>query len=197
MFSGIVSSQGLLTKVRSFPNYFRIVVQHGNTKNKVQIGDSLAVNGCCLTVVASRKQAYEFDILRETWQRTCLRYVRIPERVNLEYSLRFGDPICGHLVAGHIDGVGEIISYRQKDSDILLEIKPPRNFMSWIVSKGSVAIDGVSLTVAETKKTRFGVWLIPHTLKLTTLGWKRKGDFVNLEADILAKYTQRLVSGKY
>lgn len=198
MFSGIVAGQGELLEVQPSASGVRIRVRYRGLKlweatscRRVKVGDSVAVNGCCLTAISNRTGVLEFDILRETWNRTVLHRARVPCRVNLETSLCAGDPIGGHFVTGHIDGIGRITSWGRKGADVLLEIEPPRGFMRWIVMKGSVAIDGVSLTIAGVTRSRFSVWLIPHTLHLTTLGWKRKNDCVNLEGDMLAKYAQK------
>jgi len=191
MFSGIVEGQGILSKIRKGRSGARVWIQHDGLGSGVKIGHSEAVDGCCLTVVANRQKTFEFDVLNETWERTTLSRARPPVRVNLERAMRCGDPVGGHFVTGHIDGVGKIASSRRKGADIYLEVEAPRSFLRWILPKGSVAIDGVSLTVAKAGKKSFSVWLIPHTLKLTTLGWKRQGDDVNLEADMLAKYAQK------
>lgn len=191
MFSGIVEGQGILEKIEPSPKSIRLTVAHRGLGRGVRLGHSIALNGCCLTVVANRRARFEFDVLRETWDRTVLRFARPPERVNLEKSLRLGDTLGGHFVTGHIDGTGRIVTRRRRGADLLIEIEPPRALMRWLVTKGSVAVDGVSLTVASVTARRFGVWLIPHTLKLTTLGWKQVGDSVNLEGDMLAKYAQK------
>ncbi len=188
MFTGIVTGQGLITKIKPSHAGIRIQVRHQGWGRNIQIGDSVAVNGCCLTVISNRRSTFEFDLLGETWQQTSFKHGHLPEKVNLERSLCYGESMGGHLVSGHIDGVGQISSRLQKKSDVYIEIKPPRSFMKYLAVKGCIAIDGVSLTVAIVKPSSFGVWFIPHTLKLTTLGWKQKGDFVNLESDILAKY---------
>lgn len=192
MFTGIVSGQGILTRINQVRQSLRIRVRHLGLGRGVRTGESVAVNGCCLTVVANRQGAFEFDILQETWRRTCLQHTHPPERVNLECALRLGDPVGGHLVTGHIDGVGRITQRKQRKKDVFMEIQPPSGFMRWVVMKGSVAVDGVSLTVADVSRASFGVWLIPHTLKLTTLGWKGEGNRVNLEGDMLAKYAQNV-----
>jgi riboflavin synthase len=143
-------------------------------------------------VIAHRNRVLQFDVLRETWERTNLQFAQLPEKVNLETALRFGDPIGGHFVTGHVDEVGCITGRKKRGRDMLVEIKASSTFMKWILLKGSVAIDGVSLTVAKVTQKSFGVWVIPHTLKCTTLGWKNVGDRVNLEGDMLAKYAQKL-----
>ncbi len=194
MFSGIVDGQGVLMKTQARGAGFRIAVRHKGLKGlgkRVRVGDSVAINGCCLTALSNRNHIFQFDVLKETWGRTSFRHIHPPEKVNLETSLRVGDPIGGHFVTGHIDGVGRIIRYERRNTDVLMKIEPPSYFMDWITVKGSVAIDGVSLTVAQKGRSYFKVWLIPHTLKRTTLGWKRKGAWVNLEGDMLAKYIQK------
>lgn len=196
MFSGIVTGQGILENISPGKKSIRARVRHLGLARGVKVGASVAVNGCCLTVVANRGGCLEFDVLRETWDRTVFHRARVPEKVNLETSLRLGDTIGGHFVTGHIDGIGRIATRRAKGADLYVEIAPPRGFLRWIVMKGCVALDGVSLTVASVTPSRFGVWLIPHTLRITTLGWKRVGDFVNLEADMLAKYAQKALEGR-
>ncbi len=192
MFSGIVNRQGALIQIKPSPQNLKIRVRHHGLGRRVRIGDSVAVNGCCLTAVKNQKGIFQFDVLRETWERTAFHASRVLERVNLELPLRWGDPMGGHFVTGHVDATGVIARRRKKNRDIWIEIEPPKKFMRWIVPMGSVALDGVSLTVASVAKHRFSVWLIPHTLKLTTLGWKKEGDRVNLEADMLAKYAQKV-----
>jgi riboflavin synthase len=192
MFSGIVLEQGVLKNISPLAKSIRIAVSHSRLPRKVSIGESVAVNGCCLTLVSNR-QGFEFDILKESWKRTSLQHARVFDKVNLELALKLGDPVGGHLVTGHIDEVGRITARQSKGSDILIEIEASSSFMRWIVRKGSVAVDGVSLTVCDVKKRHFTVWVIPHTLKLTTLGWKRKNDLLNLEGDMFAKYAQNAV----
>ncbi len=191
MFSGIVLGQGILTNIESLRRSIRLEIDHQNLGRGVRIGDSIAVNGCCLTVAAKRGNKIQFDVLIETWKRTTFQYMRPREQINLERPLRHGNPVGGHFITGHIDSIGRIISRGQTKEDVFFEIAPPRNFMRWIVEKGSVAVDGISLTIASVHRSHFGVWVIPHTLHLTTLGWKQKGDSVNLEGDILAKYLQK------
>ena len=191
MFTGIIKGQGALIQIKPVAQSLQVLVRHGGLGRGVRIGDSVAVNGCCLTVIKNQRGVFQFDVLNETWERTSFHASRVPERVNLELPLRWGEPIGGHLVTGHVDATGVITRYRKKNRDVLIEIEPPVKFMRWIVPKGSVALDGTSLTIASVAKRRFGIWLIPHTLKLTTLGWKREGGLVNLEADMLAKYAQK------
>lgn len=193
MFSGIVAGQGELIRIAPCSGGTRIRIRHGRLGQGVKVGDSVSVNGCCLTVVSNRTGVFEFDVLKETWRRTVLHLASVPQKVNLEMSLRIGDPVGGHFVTGHVDGIGRITKREKNGADVLLEIKPAKSFMKWVIKKGSVALDGVSLTVGRVVdgSASFSLWLIPHTLKLTTLGWKDVGDFVNLEGDMLAKYAQK------
>ena len=191
MFSGIVQGKGILVEIKPAAKSIRLAVDHQGLGRGIAIGESIAVNGCCLTVISNRRRQFHFDVLQETWNRTCFQYLKSKDLVNLEPALRVGDRLGGHFVTGHVDVAAPIVRYEKHRSDVLMEVRPPSWFLKWIVFKGSVAIDGVSLTVAKAAPKSFTVWLIPHTLKMTTLGDKRKGDFVNLEGDMLAKYVQK------
>ena len=196
MFTGIVEETGTVEEVKPSARSIRLAVAASVCGRGLKIGDSLAVNGCCLTVielVSRRKQKLiQFDLLKETWQRTNLQFARVGSAVNLERSLRADGRVDGHFVTGHIDGTGEIIQWAQRGADWMLEIVPPIELMRYLVFKGAVTVDGISLTVAFVRKKSFGVWIIPHTYKVTALGTRAVGDAVNLEVDILAKYVERL-----
>ena len=179
MFTGIVQALG---RVRSFEDG-RLVVERGPVD--AAIGDSVAVNGVCLTVVELGEETLAFDVVPETVSRTR----PFGTAVNLEPSLRAGDPMGGHVVQGHVDGVGRT---REVDEEGIW-VDPPAELLRYVVEKGSIAIDGVSLTVAELDDAGFRIALIPHTRALTTLGALAPGDAVNLEVDVLAKYVERLV----
>jgi len=160
-------------------------------------GGSLAVNGCCLTVVKmsrrGRDRLLEFDLLAETWQRTNFHSLQPGAAVNLERSVRAGGRMDGHFVTGHIDGLGKIIRWERSGRDHVLDISAPPAIMRYIIVKGSVAVDGISLTVAAVRVKSFRIWIIPHTLAVTALRERRIGDEVNLEADLLGKYVERFV----
>jgi riboflavin synthase len=179
MFTGIVQALG---RVRSFEDG-RLVVERGPVD--AAIGDSVAVNGVCLTVVERGKETLAFDVVPETVSRTR----PFGDAVNLELSLRAGDPLGGHVVQGHVDGVGRI---RDTDEEGIW-VDPPAALLRYVVEKGSIAVDGVSLTIAELDDAGFRIALIPHTRAITTLGALAPGDAVNLEVDVLAKYVERLV----
>jgi riboflavin synthase len=176
-----------------------LVVQCQRTGVGLKISDSLAVNGCCLTAVkiSSRKRArfVHFDLLRETWNRTNLQFARRGSLVNLERPLRADGRLDGHFVTGHIDDIGTITRWEPSGADRLLEVSASREVMRYIVLKGSVALDGISLTVAAVTKKRFRVWIIPHTFDITALRERKTGDAVNLETDLLGKYVAKFVAG--
>src|SRR3954469_10647052 len=192
MFTGIVEEAGKVQSVEKSDAGIRLVIETKRCGKGLKIGDSLAVNGCCLTAVkaSARKTGIfiQFDLLHETWDRTNLKFAKAGSLVNLERPLSVGGRLDGHFVAGHIDGVGKIEKLERKGNDHLVEISSERELMQLVVSKGSVAVDGISLTVAEVKKNRFSVWIIPHTWEVTALRERKQGDAVNLEMDLLGKY---------
>ena len=197
MFTGIVEETGRVKKIAASQKSIRLTIAAGLTAKGARIGDSLAVNGCCLTIVKiSRRGELEFDLLRETWDRTNFKELRAGSVVNLERSLAVGDRLHGHFVTGHIDGVGVIKTFEKRGADWLLEIAPPREVMRYLVFKGAIAVDGISLTVAEVTAKAFQVWIIPHTYEVTALRERTVGSLVNVEADMLAKYVERLAVAK-
>jgi riboflavin synthase len=196
MFTGIVEETGRVQKIEPSAKSIRLTLAAKLTAKNARIGDSLAVNGCCLTIVRIRRARaateLEFDLLRETWERTNFKSLTVDSSVNLERSLAIGDRLHGHFVTGHIDGTGEIVHFEKRGADWLLEIRPPRELLRYIAFKGSIAIDGISLTVASVAKTAFTIWIIPHTYEVTALRERRPGSLVNLETDLLAKYVEKL-----
>jgi riboflavin synthase len=197
MFTGIVEEAGVVDSIAETANRIRLVIECGNAASGLKIGDSMAVNGCCLTTVQVSKRRNQrlvhFDLLRETWDRTNLQFVQRRSLVNLERPLRANGRLDGHFVTGHIDGLGEIVRYEQSGSDHLLAISAPTTLMRNIVFKGSIALDGMSLTIASVAKKSFTVWIIPHTWEVTTLRERKPGDFVNLETDLLGKYVEKFL----
>lgn len=194
MFTGIVEGTGVVRAVRTKDGSARLVVDAGELLRGTRIGDSIAVNGVCLTVVATTSTMFEADLSAETLERTTLGGLRPGGAVNLERPVAVGDRLGGHLVQGHVDGVGRVASCRKEGEAWSLEIAAPPHVARYVVEKGSIAVDGVSLTVAATSDDRFTVCLIPHTCAVTTLGALGPGAVVNLEADVLAKYVERLVA---
>ncbi len=196
MFTGLVETMGSVVAVRPDPPGVRLVIDAGSVGDGVQLGDSIAVNGCCLTVVEIEGAQLSFDAGSETLSRTNLGRLDNGSPVNLERSLRIGDRLGGHYVSGHIDAVGELHE-RQDDEDwSTFWFQVPRVVSKHLVGKGSIAVDGVSLTVVSVTEDRFSVALIPHTLEVTTLGRLTVGDPVNLETDLLAKYVERLLENR-
>jgi riboflavin synthase len=171
----------------------RLEIEAGDLAAEPALGDSVAIDGCCLTVVDQGHAWLAFDAIPETLRRTTLGAREPGEAVNLELPLRAGDRLGGHFVQGHVDAVAEVLDRREENGDVVLTLSIPEALAGQIVEKGSVAVDGVSLTVSAQKGATFGVALIPHTLEVTTLGRRKKGDAVNLEGDILAKYVASLV----
>ncbi len=199
MFTGIVEETGVVERVKPGAKSIELTVRAKVCGRGLKIGDSLAVNGCCLTVVKMKvRGAFKFvrlDLLRETWKRTNLQFARAGSLVNLERSLQVGARLGGHFVTGHIDGTGKITRWERAGTDHVLEISAPPEVMRYVVFKGSITVDGISLTVAGVKKKSFLVWIIPHTFKATALRERSAGDAVNLEADILGKYVRQFVTG--
>lgn len=195
MFTGIVEELGLIESIKPSTSGIRLGILARQTAKGVQIGDSIAVNGCCLTVVRiGRKQSgtvWQFDLLKETWDRTNLKYAQPGQGVNLERSMAANGRFGGHFVTGHIDGVGQITRWERKGADHVLEIKCPATVQPYLVEKGSIAVDGISLTIAGVTRTGLRVWIIPHTYEVTALRERKVGDWVNLEADLLGKYLAR------
>ena len=185
MFTGIVEELGRLDSLRD--GRLRVAATH--VVDGVEIGESIAVNGCCLTVVAFGDGWWEADVSDETISRTSLAALSDGDGVNLERAVRASDRLGGHIVQGHVDGVGEVV-----DPVPDLRVRVPDGLLRYLVEKGSVTVDGVSLTIVEPLDDGFTVAIIPHTAEVTTLGAKRPGDLVNLEVDVMAKYVERLVS---
>lgn len=194
MFTGLVESLGTVRDLGSEGAGRRLTVAAADIAAELVLGESVAVNGACLTVVACDAETCCFQLAPETLQRTNLGELRPGDRVNLERALRLSDRLGGHLVQGHIDGVGRIAERRTEGDWVTVWFKCPPNLAEQMVSKGSMAVDGVSLTLVEVGADRFSVALIPHTLAHTTLGFKGPGDPVNLETDLLAKYVWKCLS---
>lgn len=194
MFTGIIEETGRVESFAATGTAWRLVLSARLVLEGVAIGDSIAVNGCCLTVTHHEGCQLYFDVLEETRRLTNLDSLAPGAPVNLERSLAFGGKVGGHFVTGHIDGTGVIDVFEQRSRDHYLSIRTPPGGGRYLIHKGSVAIDGISLTVAEVEGDRFAVWLIPHTLTVTNLHTRRKGQRVNLEYDLLGKYVEKLTA---
>lgn len=193
MFTGLVEEIGLCGELQRSAGSARLVIQALAISSGVMIGDSISVNGCCLTAVSIREGVMAFDLLEETLQRTNLKDLSPGKKVNLERSLPADGRIGGHFVQGHVDATIAVSAVLRKGADLRLDFKVPPEFAAYIAYKGSVAINGVSLTVAEVTDDAFSIWIIPHTASHTNLGDLKPGDWVNLECDMLAKYAARIM----
>jgi len=193
MFSGIVEALGRVAELRDEPPGCTLVVREPRVAAETAVADSISVNGCCLTVVETDAETMAFQAGPETLARTNLGRLEVGSPVNLERALAVGDRLGGHFVSGHIDGTGELIERRDQGDWSDFHFSVSDELARQMASKGSIAVDGVSLTIVESERNRFSVALIPYTLAVTTLGPMNVGDLVNLETDILAKYVQRLV----
>lgn len=196
MFTGLVEEAGSCLWLRCSPSSIQLAISGGSLADGLQTGESLAVNGCCLTVTASDEKGLLFDLLEETVRRTNLGELTEGSVVNLERALAADGRIGGHFVQGHIDETADVVAVSEHGADLKLEISLPPACVPYVAFKGSIAVNGVSLTVAEVTEDRFVVWVIPHTRRATNLGKLTPGDRVNLETDILAKYAERILTGK-
>jgi len=196
MFTGLVQSLATVSEVVPEGPGIRLILAESLVASRAAVGDSIAVSGCCLTVVEVGDDRVAFEAGPETLQRTTLGELTAGMRVNLETSLRMGDELGGHLVTGHIDAVGTVDQRIDEAEWSTFWFRAPRPQMIQMASKGSIAIEGVSLTLVDVHDERFSVALIPHTLKVTTLGNRQVGDRVNLETDVLAKYVERQLAWK-
>jgi riboflavin synthase len=192
MFTGIVEETGLVISFQEQREAWRLKLSATVVTDDLHVGDSVAVNGCCLTVVACDRESLEFDVLNETKRLTSIDHLEPGGKVNLERALLPTTRMGGHFVSGHIDGTGVIELIEQRSKDFFLRIKPDLDKLKYVVSKGCITIDGISLTVADVDETGFAVWLIPHTMEVTNLHTKRVGNRVNLEYDLIAKYVEKL-----
>lgn len=195
MFTGLVEELGEVVSLEQAPSGgVRLRLRAASIEPGAQLGDSIAVNGCCLTVAAKENGFLCFDLLQETLARTSLGGVQAGGGVNLERALAAGGRLGGHFVQGHVDCTAEIVALERRGADVRLEVAIPDGGARYFVEKGSIAVDGISLTVAEVKEKSFVLWIIPHTLEHTNLGRQRVGEKVNLEYDLLAKYVERMLA---
>jgi riboflavin synthase len=199
MFTGIIEDTGEVISIQRKEGGTQLKLRVSDIAAGMRKGDSLAVNGCCLTMVQLVRKAKTtrttlgFDILDQTWNCTNLRFLEEGSIVNLERPMRMGGRLDGHFVTGHIEGVGRIVRWEKSGSDWVLEVQPPVNLLKYLIEKGSIAIDGISLTVAKLNSRTFTVHIIPHTFQVTNLSQAKVGQFLNLETDILGKYVERFL----
>lgn len=193
MFTGIVEELGIVRSISKSANSIKINIGATKVIEDVKMGDSIAVNGVCLTVVEYSPNHFVADVMPETVAKTNLKELKANSLVNLERALSLGARLGGHLVQGHVDAIGTILKKETLDIAIIYKINAPNSILKYIVPKGSIAIDGISLTIVELINDSFTVSLIPHTAKNTTLGQKEPGDRVNIESDIIGRYVERLL----
>ncbi|MEX1279497.1 MAG: riboflavin synthase [Acidimicrobiia bacterium] len=193
MFTGIVETIGLVRALDADADHARVAIEAPEVMDGVEIGDSIALDGACLTVVARDDDGFEIEAVTETLRRTALGGWAVGTGVNVERAMPATGRFDGHIVQGHVDGVGTVVGMRPEGEGRRLTVGPPPELLRYVVEKGSITVDGVSLTVASVGDDDFDIALIPHTLAVTTLGRREPGDRVNLEVDVLAKYVERLL----
>jgi riboflavin synthase len=193
MFTGIIEGLGTVRELRTSATEARLTLEADFPLEGTRLGDSVSVNGACLTVVRLEGARFQVDVSPETLGRTTFGSARAGDRVNLERALRLSDRLDGHLVSGHVDGIGTIAARRRAANAIIIEIKAPGALLRYMIEKGSVAVDGISLTVNRCEADRFQVSVIPHTARWTTLVAKAVGDAVHIETDMIGKYVERFL----
>ena len=193
MFTGIVEEMGGITVLKKTLTGTKLTILASTVMSDLKIGDSVSVNGICLTVVSKSERDFSVEVSPETLAVTTLGSFAVGMPVNLERAMKLNERIGGHLVAGHVDGVGRIRSRQQDANAIVLTIDAPHNILKYCVSKGSITVDGISLTINDVSENGFSVAIIPHTAKVTILGLKQVNDTVNLESDLIGKYVERLL----
>ena len=196
MFTGIVEAVGEVTSMAESAQGKRRLAIQTPIASELKIGDSLANNGVCLTVVSQTDVALEFDLLAETFERSNLKELKIGDLVNLERPMAASSRFDGHIVQGHVDTTGKLLAIEPVGQDHRIEVELPAPFQQYVVFKGSIAVNGISLTIAEVSADRFVNWIIPHTWKMTNLHRLKPGDRVNLEFDLVAKYVERMIAGR-
>ena len=193
MFSGIVEEMGAVSVLNKSMAGTRLTIIAATVMGDLAIGASVSVNGTCLTVVARTEQDFLVDVSPETLQVTTLGSLASGSPVNLERAMKLNDRIGGHMVSGHVDGIGALRRRHQDGNALILEVEAPKDILRLCVAKGSITVDGISLTINDVTERSFLVSIIPHTAKVTTLGLKQVGDQVNLESDLIGKYVERLL----
>ncbi len=193
MFTGIVEEIGRIHSVIKSAKSAKITIKASRVLEDIKLGDSISTNGVCLTVTEFTSKTFTVDVMAETMRRSSLNILSSGDEVNLERALGVGDRLGGHIVSGHIDGIGRISNYENEDNAVWVTIEACNDILKYIVQKGSIAIDGISLTVAYVDETVFKVSIIPHTKEVTTLLKKKVGDVVNLECDVVGKYIEKLI----
>jgi riboflavin synthase len=197
MFTGIIEEVGKIQATQIYSQGGKITILAEHITNDIKLGDSVAINGVCLTVNDFTNKSLSFDVSQETLNHTTLGYLKSGRWVNLERALRLSDRLGGHIVQGHVDATGEFLTRQQVGESFIMRFSFPKEITHYICKKGSVAIEGISLTVANLASNWFEVAVVPHTVKMTTLNVLSSGDKVNLEADVIAKYVERMLTTEH
>lgn len=193
MFTGLIEEIGKISTITKGNNSYQFSIQAKKILNDLKLGDSVATNGACLTVVDRTSKSFTVDIMAETVKRTTFSLMKTGDIVNLERAMHLSDRLGGHIVSGHIDGIGKISNIKKEDIAVIISIEANKNMLQQMINKGSVAIDGISLTIIDVSDKEFKVSIIPHTAHETTLLQKKIGDFVNLETDLIGKYVMQFL----
>jgi riboflavin synthase len=196
MFTGIIEELGKVSAIEKQPDAIRITIACKEVLSDLKRGDSISCSGTCLTAIEIDEQGFTADVMMETIRRSSLDGVKVGDPINLERAMNAATRFGGHIVQGHVDGVGELVSREKSDNWDWVKIRLPKELMKYVVHKGSITLDGISLTVNEINDDVIAVSLIPETLRVTTLGYKNPGDKVNVEADVLAKHVEKLMESK-
>lgn len=196
MFTGIIRDIGTIQTIEDRGEQVRLTVTSSKTPKEAQIGSSISNSGICLTVVELNEESFAFDVMPQTMRLTALGSYKEGDRLNLEGSMRVGDEVGGHFLYGHVDGVATVTGIKKEADAVIVTLEPPNHLMKYLAPQGSVALDGVSLTVAVLREHDFDVSLIEHTMQETTLSERKVGDGLNMEVDMMMKYLERLVEAK-
>jgi riboflavin synthase len=194
MFTGIIQGLGKINEIKALGQEYQLTVEPDfDWDGPLVLGESIAVSGACLTVTESQGRKFRVDVSAETVSRTTMRQWRAGTVVNLERALKLSDRLGGHLVTGHVDGLAQVTNVTRKERSLVFQFKIEQDLAKYVIEKGSVAVDGISLTVNEASARGFSINVIPHTVEATTLGFKKQGDYVNLETDLIGKYVARFL----
>jgi riboflavin synthase len=190
MFTGIIEEVGQISNINKTNDLQNMSIRVNKILNDAKVGDSISVNGTCLTITAIVNDIFTVDIVQETLERTNLKFLNIKNYINLERAMKASSRFDGHIVQGHVEGTAKILSMNKSDDNCVLSLELPEKLTKYCIYKGSIALNGVSLTIAKKDKNIIDIWLIPHTLKHTTFTYNKVGDYVNVETDIIGKYIE-------
>ena len=192
MFTGIIEEVGKISIIDKSNDMFHIAVETDRILKDSMVGDSICINGICLTLTSIEEKLFRADVVQETIKRTNLQYIKVGDKVNLERAMRVDSRFDGHIVQGHIEGIGKVKRIKKDKESFVIGIEVPKDLLKYCIHKGSIAINGTSLTIASIKENLVDIWIIPHTLSHTTFGIIKENDYVNIETDIIAKYVEKI-----